>query len=216
MNYIDIHTHQITKEDSIQLCNLSGEEMPKKQENIYYSYGIHPWDTESSNVENALSKLKSLCENQRIIAIGECGLDKGKGAELAKQQEIFAKQLQIAEKHDLPLIIHTVKTQSEILALRKKYPKTPWIIHAFHGSQEMAAQLLQHDIRLSFGAALLNPSEKWKAAFIQTPLSSLYLETDYREISIREIYMAATKIKELSEEELKKAIYSNFVRDYKQ
>ena len=216
MNYIDIHTHQIIKEDSIQLLNLSGEEMPQKQENIFYSYGIHPWDTESSNVDKALSRLKSYCENQRIIAIGECGLDKGKGAELTRQQEVFVKQLQIAEKHDLPLIIHTVKTQAEILALRKEYPKTPWIIHAFSGSQEMAAQYLQHNIRLSYGADLLNPSEKWKAAFIQTPLSSLYLETDDREISVREVYAAAAKIKACSEEDLIKAIYCNFVRDFKQ
>jgi TatD DNase family protein len=216
MNYIDIHTHQITKEDSIQLLNLSGEETPQKQENVFYTYGIHPWDSENRNVDKALSKLKSYCAEQQIIAIGECGLDKGKGAELTRQQEVFVKQLEIAEKHDLPLIIHAVKTQAEILALRKEYQKTPWIIHAFHGSQEMVAQLMQHDIRLSFGTALLNPSEKLKTAFIQTPLSSLYLETDDREISIREVYAAATKIKELSVEELKKAIYSNFVRDFKQ
>lgn len=216
MNYIDIHTHQIIKEDSIQLLNLSGEEMPKKQEKLYYSYGIHPWDTESSNVENTLSKLKNFCAAQQIFAIGECGLDKGKGAELTRQQEVFVKQLQIAEKHDLPLIIHTVKTQAEILALRKEYPKTPWIIHAFSGSPEMATQYMQHDIRLSFGADLLNPPEKSKAAFIQTPLSSLYLETDDREISVREVYAAAAKIKALSEEDLIKAIYCNFVRDFKQ
>jgi TatD DNase family protein len=216
MNYIDIHTHQIIKEDSIQLLNLSGEEMPKKQEKLYYSYGIHPWDTESSNVENTLSKLKNFCAAQQIIAIGECGLDKGKGAELTKQQEVFTKQLEIAEKQNITVIIHTVKTQAEILALRKKYQKSPWIIHAFAGSPEMAMQYIQHDIHLSFGAALLNPSEKLKTAFIQTPLSSLYLETDDREISIREVYAAAAKIKALSEEELKKAIYSNFVRDFKQ
>lgn len=147
----DIHSHIIDYSDDTVVSLDYTNDIPSKG---YYSIGIHPWQTYKlpSNIESILEELynKSLSEN--VVAIGECGIDKLKGASLEKQIEIFKAHVDISEKTGKPLIIHAVKSFNEIIALKKELkPTQTWIIHGFRGKPQIAQQLINNDICLSIG-----------------------------------------------------------------
>ena len=99
--FVDIHTHfPKTDENVISIQNFSQNEW----KNLFYtegghfaSVGLHPWFLTKENNEKDFEKLAQLIENQNIIAIGECGLDKLRGESLDFQINIFTKQIQLAE-----------------------------------------------------------------------------------------------------------------------
>ena len=115
------------------------------------SVGLHPWHVDSM-WQQQLELLRHDLQLPNVVAIGECGLDMVKGPELSLQQAAFEAQIQLAEPHRLPLIIHCVRAFDQLLLLHKKYnPQQLWIVHGFRGKPQLAQQLLAHGIRLSFG-----------------------------------------------------------------
>ena len=79
-----------------------------------------------------------------IVAIGEAGLDRLRGPALPLQAQVFEVQALIAERQRLPLIIHSVRTIPEILAIHRRLrPTVPWIFHGFRGRPEAAVQILR-------------------------------------------------------------------------
>ncbi len=190
--FVDIHTHNIFSDDQIRVRNLSVTECAVVLENAdsgLFSIGIHPWEIEKSD-SNALDLLSHFAKNDRVVAIGECGLDKNITISFDKQLELFEKQIQISETIKKPLIIHCVVFFNELMALCKKIkPQQKWIVHAFRGKPQLAQQLLKSGISLSF-ADKFNPD-----SLKITPLTELYIETDESVIPIAEIYNRIAEIK---------------------
>ena len=115
---------------SIQSLSLSaGISFPEEQ-GLYYSLGLHPWELPSLG-DDALEMLEyHLDREPRIIALGEAGLDRRCDTDFALQVHLFEEQIKISERRQLPLIIHLVGAQDELLRLHKKYsPRSPWVIH---------------------------------------------------------------------------------------
>lgn len=203
MLYYDIHTHHppVHPED-IAIVNVTvgreGLESLRKEirENpAGCSAGIHPWYI--YNVHAQIETLRSLLEENTLVAIGEAGLDKMADAPLSLQQEVFLEQARMAEEYRKPLIIHCVKAWQELIAVKKLIrPGMPWIIHGFRGNGELAAQLIAQGFYLSFGAAF-NPAAL-KAAWPH----HLLAETDDRKIDIRTVYSLISTSLSVSEEEL--------------
>ena len=105
-----------------------------------------------SDIDNAISEIACKAENDNIVAIGECGIDMLRGANKELQEYAFRRQIELSEKLKLPLIIHMVKTSADIIRLKKELkPEQLWVIHGFRGKPELARQLTQHGIGLSFG-----------------------------------------------------------------
>ena len=145
-NYDDIHTHK-PSEGSVMSVEYDPKRMSLPAQ--AFTLGVHPWnareDIDWEEFENLLS-------NPLTVGIGEAGLDKLKGPEMNIQEEVFLRQLQLAEKHQLPVIIHSVRSNHRILELKKKLnPTVPWIIHGFRGNVIEAKQLVSHGIHLSLG-----------------------------------------------------------------
>lgn len=139
----------------------------------HFSYGIHPWDTASADIDAMLERVEALATDPRVVAIGETGLDALRGAPLDVQERIFMRHAAIAERVGKPLIIHAVRTAARVAELcRSMRPTVPWIIHGFRGNPQFARQLLAAGLSLSLG-----PRHNPELTAIVPP-GRLYRETD--------------------------------------
>ncbi|MCQ8117401.1 TatD family hydrolase [Methylomonas rosea] len=213
--YIDIHCHQTGTKRSLEMINIATQDFDvAAAQNGFFSLGLHPWDLHRQDTETALSKIIAASHDPKLLAIGECGLDKAIDAPLAVQTLAFLAQINIAHQLGKPLIIHCVRAFNELIQLKKssQNSKAAWIIHGFNGKQALAEQLLKHGFYLSFGAALLAPGSYAGAALCGTPLDRVFLETDAANVSIDAIYAAAAKMLGLDNVSLQQHIMSNFKR----
>ena len=212
--FFDIHSHSHTNTASSNkiICLLNDGWMHRKiAENIFYSLGVHPQDI-SLNIDWEL--FESLIQYKNIKAIGEAGLDKYYPNPI-KQEEIFIQLVKYAESCSKPLIIHCVKSYSDILRIRKEYPKTKWVIHGFCGKWQLCRQLLKSNILISFGHRILSPSEGLLETIKNIPLEYAFFETDTCNISISDIYTAFADIRKISVNELKEIILKNVVNTFR-
>lgn len=174
-----------------------------------FSCGIHPWFTD--NADGQFSRLKELVNEQdNIVAIGEIGLDKLKGADMNTQTKIFRRQAEFAEEMSKPLIIHCVKAWAELIAVKQELkPRQRWIIHGFRGGKDLAQQLLCHGFQFSFGQNINSEAIK------SIPQSSIFLETDDSPSSIYTIYSQAAKVLGLNIGELVNVVKNNVSSTFK-
>jgi TatD DNase family protein len=210
--YIDIHTHseQKNRPDVIFLKNIRIQDAKDLNGNeLYFSAGIHPWDTINPLPDPAIPA--SMIVSPGLIAIGECGIDRLRGADIAVQTHVFRQHALMAEAHSKPLIIHCARAWQEIIALKNEIrPKVPWIIHGFRGKPELASQLTGHGFYLSFGEHILSLDSTAGASLKIIPIDRLFLETDVSRHAIEDIYRAAAEIKNISLTELQKGLVQNF------
>jgi len=211
-NFIDIHTHKAeSSDDLIQIVNLNLNEACPEQG--YYSYGLHPWETDSTDfhMEKSLKKLEERLEFPNVLALGEAGLDKMHKASFEKQIELFERQIELSEALQKPMILHDVRSHNEIIAVRKKHKaQQPWILHGFSGTEQDIKQLTGQGIYFSVGESLLHPERKIHKSFKFIDLDYLFLETDMAEIGIETVYVAAAKLLEMDIDVLRAQIFTNF------
>ncbi len=171
---------------------------------VHASVGIHPWYLTDDNENTCVQKLQNIIHSNRIVAIGEAGLDKLKGPSLSIQTSVFRQEIALAEKYHLPMVIHCVRMFNELIQLKKEMaPKQPWIIHGFRGKASVAQELLRHGCWLSFG------STYQEEALQITPTQRLFIETDESEEPIESIYFRIAKSRGVSAEELAETVQKN-------
>lgn len=147
-----------------------------------------------------------------VAAIGETGLDKITAKDennFELQQELFLMHARLAEETGKLLIVHCVKAWDELLHVHKSIkPLVPWIIHGFRGNGILAEQLLNAGLYLSFGTSY-NP-EALKTAWEKR---RLLVETDNKNIDIRNVYKLIANDLNISKEELSEAIETFFITE---
>lgn len=194
---IDIHTHNSLANKSLSIYNLTLAEAGQKiesNEKELYSIGIHPWFADEFTDE-LFGKMAKWADDSRIVAIGECGLDKNSKATFNEQITVFEKQIYLSEKTHKPLIIHCVGYFNELLELKKRLePQQLWIIHGFRGKPQLASQLLKAGCALSYGENFN------KESVLLTPNDKLFVETDESQLSIDEIYSKIAMVKNIPTE----------------
>lgn len=179
MEAFDFHTHNLQAPAGRAIINIPLEwtERPalfSPRPGALYSAGVHPWWTEDmAATECMLANLTTLLRHPQIVAVGECGLDALRGATLEQQEEVFRRQIALAEDFRLPVTLHIVHTFDRLLRLRKELrPTTQWTVHGFRGRPALANQLLQAGFNLSFG-------EKYnQASYELTPEDKRWRESD--------------------------------------
>ncbi|OFX62180.1 MAG: hypothetical protein A2066_07100 [Bacteroidetes bacterium GWB2_41_8] len=212
MNKIDLHTHQLKSDSSVQILNTFAQDLPVPESEFYYSAGLHPWHINQVNPEECLNSIELSMRQKNILAVGECGLDRIVNTDFAMQQHYFKMQTAIAEKHSKPVIIHCVRAYPELIKLKNETKSSvPWIIHGFQGNQQTAQQLIRNNFYFSVGESLLLNRQKSHILAL-LPTDRLFLETDDRETSINEIYTLAAQILETDNEILSGIILENFER----
>ena len=218
LNYLDIHTHNRKEVEASQsVASLSMDEiLQEKTTAEFSSAGIHPWWLEESTPEE-INQLKTHIENLahagRLWGIGETGFDRSYPEFFEQQKELFDWHLNLSETFKLPLVIHNVRSGSDLLQILKKHsPMMPWIFHDFRGNAELVQSLLQLHPKsyFSFGLSLDN-SPQVRELLPLIPIENLFLETDnQKHLDIHDIYLRAADQLKVDLEFLKAQIWHNF------
>ncbi len=201
---MDAHTHRLqSSQDFVYI--LDHHELNSPPQNVKFCAGIHPWQ---------ISQYPHLCEavlsatlHPKCVGIGETGLDR-LYPELALQEASLLWHWDLAEERKKALILHLVKSSSDILALlKKRRPQTNWIWHDFQGPLEVIDKVLKLHPQcfFSFGPRAFSRPDS-KHLWNQVPAHLRLIETDDAADSIE----AVLKLSEASEAELSKNFHTAF------
>lgn len=156
---------------------------------MYAAVGIHPTDAQNTcgeDVQGNVAKIEAMLadpetrKNNKIVAIGEIGFDyywQPVNKEL--QYKYFDAQMKLAEKYDLPVIIHDREAHGDTFDMICCHPNVRGVLHSCSMSDEMVRQLCERGWYISFsGTVTFKNANKVKAACAATPLDRLLSETD--------------------------------------
>lgn len=162
----------------IEQC-INAIELTKKHSHVYAAVGIHPEDCDTAP-KNYLEQLKQWAKLDKVVAIGEIGLDYHyDGFDRAKQIKLFDEQLALAKRLDMPVIIHSRDATADTIEIIKKYAPLKGVMHCFSGSAETAKQVLLYGLHISFtGVLTFKSARKAAEALSVIPMERLLLETD--------------------------------------
>ena len=190
---------------------------------MYATCGISPNDIEDF-VDNNLEKIEEIGKDNRIVAIGEIGLDyywNKDNKEL--QKELFAKQIEIANKLDKPIVIHTRDAWQDTIEILKSHPvKKKGIFHCCPLNQELIKEGLKLGFYISFSGNITFKNAKSEECVLLVPNDKILIETDCPYLSpepyrgkrndSRNVKLVAQRIadiKGLSLDEVAKITYEN-------
>lgn len=148
---------------------------------IYAVIGWHPVDAIDCTEED-LQWIENLAANKKVVGIGETGLDYyWDKSPKDIQQELFRKQIRLAQKVNLPIIIHNRDATEDVLRILKEEEAhlTGGIMHCFGGSVETAIQCIDMNFKISLGGPVtFKNAKKPKEVATEIPLEHLLIETD--------------------------------------
>lgn len=155
--------------DAIEIIKLS-KDYPKF---LYPAIGIHP-----ENIDNNLDQIEELIKDNKIIAIGEIGLDYYWNKDNKEEQkELFIKQLKLAEKYNLPIILHSRNSIQDCLDIIKKH-KVKGVVHCFSGSYEIAKEFIKLGFKIGIGGVLTFKNSKLHEVVEKMDINDIFIETD--------------------------------------
>lgn len=158
-----------------------GIELAKKYDFIYTTSGISPNDIPATNdeLESQLLEIEKIAKsNSKVVAIGEIGLDYYWNKENKDdQKDLFIKQLDLAIKYDLPVIIHTRDSIQDCYDILKDR-NNRGVIHCFTGSIEMAKLFIKKGYKLGIGGVLTFKNSNLYKVIESIDLDDILLETD--------------------------------------
>ena len=204
----------------------------EKYPECWAAVGIHPSDAKKSKPGD-LERIKELASKNKVIAIGEIGLDYywDKDEDVKRRQkEFFVKQIEIANKLNLPISIHCRDAIEDCLQILKENPvKRGGIMHCYAGSLEIASEFIKLGFLLGFGGTVtFKNSVRPKEVAAGVPSNSYVLETDApyltphpfrgKENHSKYLYLVRDKIAELKNitpEQVEKESTENFNRVFK-
>lgn len=146
---------------------------------LHAAYGLHPTFLVHHRPEH-LDALAVWIARERPVAIGECGLDHFvEGLDPAAQRHYFEGQLELAQAHDLPVIVHARRAVEETIALLRRFRGLRGVVHSFGGSPEQAQQLWKIGFLIGLGGPLTyDRARRLHRVAAAVPIEQLLLETD--------------------------------------
>ena len=161
---------------SSRACIALSERFP----HIYAAVGVHPEDCGDWE-DGFLWELRSLAAHAKVRAIGEIGLDYywKENPPKALQQNVFLRQLELAQSLSLPAIVHDREAHGDCLALVKEFPQVTGVFHCYSGSVAMALELVELGWYLGFdGPITYKNAKKAPEVISAVPLERILVETD--------------------------------------
>ena len=158
-------------------------EQAKRYENMYTAIGIHPSDARLiEDKDEALAEIERLIldKSNKCVALGEIGLDYHyPETDKEMQKTLFRRQMQLAAKLLLPVVIHDRDSHEDVMEIVREYPQVKGIFHSFSGSAEMASELVKLGYMISFsGTVTFTNARRPKEACAAVPLDRILIETD--------------------------------------
>lgn len=150
-------------------------------DSIYAAVGWHPQDAMTMKPDD-LDWIESLCQHEKVVAIGEIGLDYYRDTSSKEvQQDVFREQIRLARKLNKPIIIHNREAHQDVVEILKeeKADQVGGVMHCFSGSWEVAEQCMKLGFYISFGGPItFKNAKKPKEVLARVPLDRLLIETD--------------------------------------
>ena len=147
---------------------------------IYAALGVHPEDVSKFNKNTPKDIYNLIKQNNKVIAIGEIGLDYyWDKTTKEKQKDIFKIQLELAKSLDLPVLVHDREAHNDTYEILKSFEMKKVIMHCFSGSVDFAKQCIKEGWLIGVGGVVtFKNSKKLKEAVLEVPLENIVLETD--------------------------------------
>lgn len=154
--------------------------LAERYAHVYAAVGVHPEDCAGTGEEDYIT-LQELCKLEKVVAVGEIGLDYhwAENPSREVQKEVFLRQLELALMLDLPVIVHDRDAHADCFAIVSEYPALRGVFHCFSGSPEMAGELLKRGWYLGFDGPITYKNAKRALEVLKiTPPDRILLETD--------------------------------------
>ena len=198
--YIDTHCHlsiedyddidlvvKENKEAGIDKIIISGctrdtivesLELINKYDDVYATIGYHPSEV-SITTDADLKLLEEQIKNKKVVGIGEIGLDYHYGKEDIEEQKIlFRKQMDIAKRNNLPVVIHSRDATADTIEILSEYPEVKCDIHCFSGSLETAKIYISKGYMLGIGGVVTFKNSNLYKVIEEIGINNVILETD--------------------------------------
>lgn len=253
MEYFDTHAHYEDKkfdEDRKEIlnkiyefgvtkyvnigCNIETSkksiELAKQYKFIYATVGIHPEEINEKTYKQEIEKIKQLTKEEKVVAIGEIGLDYYWNKENKElQKEVFIKQIEIANNLNIPIVIHTRDAiQDMVDIIRKKIIKTKAVLHCCPFNIELIKAGLENGLYIAFGGTSTFKNSKNSAEMIKlVPMENILIETDSPYLApepkrgtrndsrnLKYIVEKIAQVKESTPEEIAEITYKNAEKFY--
>ena len=202
MKMVDVHAHLTDQKfDDVEQVVLNAEEngvgkiicsaynllssqqavdLSKRFNQVYANVGIHPENVEEWSAET-IKNLENLSKNSKIVAIGEIGLDYyWRQDTKEKQKQIFVDQINLANKLNLPIVVHSREAMGDTIEiLKSNRPNKESLLHCYSGSVESAKILMDLGFSFSFGGVVTFSNAKTAVEVVKSlPIEKILLETD--------------------------------------
>lgn len=208
--------------------SLASVDLANNYDNIYAAVGVHPHSAKEVNTM-VMEQLRDLALNEKVIAIGEIGLDfYYDNSPRDLQRKWFIEQLKLAKELDLPVIIHTRDAAKETFDILKNNQdgNVRGVLHCYSGSPEMAIEYIKMGFHISLGGPVTFKNARVVREVAEVvPLDKLLIETDcpyltpepYRgkrnePVYVKYVAEKLAEVKKVSYEELVKATNRNTKR----
>ena len=208
-----------------KMGSIRSLELSEKYDFIYSTVGISPNDIEENYLED-IKEIKELLEqnNKKIVAVGEIGLDYHYDTDKNKQQEAFIKQIKIANKFNLPIVIHTREAVMDTIQILKENPvNRKGVFHCCPFNRELVKEALKLGFYISFSGTVTFKNAKNAEEIVKmVPDDRFLIETDSPYLSpepnrgkrndsrnLKYIIKKIAEFKEKTEEEVSKISYNN-------
>ena len=214
-----------SKETNVLALNLA-----KEHAFLYPTAGLHP--SEANEItESDILDLEKFINDNKVYAIGECGLDYyWVNDNKEKQKWLFTEQIKLAIKYDLPLIIHCRDAVGDVYEILKEYKgKLRFVMHCYSGSSEMAVEFVKLGGMISLGGPVTFKNAKAPKEVAKiVPLDKLLIETDCPYLAphpnrgkrnepsyVRLVLNEIATLREISADELEEVLDQNSIKFFK-
>lgn len=199
--YIDTHCHlsvedyddidlviKENKENKVNRIIISGctkdsiiesIDLVNKYEGIYLTIGYHPSEVNEITDKDLELLEEQIKSNSKIVGVGEIGLDYHYGKEdIELQKELFRKQMALAEKLHLPVVIHSRDATEDTIGILKEFPNVIGDIHCFSGSLETAKTYISMGYKIGIGGVVTFKNSNLYKVVEEIGVENIILETD--------------------------------------
>ncbi|MBM3246220.1 MAG: TatD family deoxyribonuclease [Candidatus Omnitrophica bacterium] len=154
--------------------------LAKKYDFIYATAGIHPHEADSFNPRSPRAELEALAKEEKVVAIGEIGLDYFKNyAHPENQKSLFISLLELARDLDKPVVIHSRQAQEDTLKILKGALPKKTVVHCFSADEHFLKECLALGLLVSFTCNITyRQADSLRGLVKAAPLQQLLLETD--------------------------------------
>jgi TatD DNase family protein len=158
--------------------NRRAIELAQAYDCFVVAVGIHP--NHAHDWESQMAQLRELATHDKVVAIGECGLDyHWESVDKATQRAAFVAQLKLAMELQLPIIVHMRKATEDTYDILSSTYQGPGVMHCYSGNAEFAQRFIELGLHLGIGGPVTYKNAAELQAIVQaTPLQSLLVETD--------------------------------------